>query len=146
MVKYFILIIFCFKLYFCLSYLNCLILDFDSMYTNKIILNNKVSNNLFNDKDDDFSISSNNYGDRRRFLENNSEENNKFANVTLSKFPTNDYNNNYKNNQNRSIPAQNNNWEDSIHTKFKNLELTNDDLDDMFNVFTDNKNSNLNKK
>lgn len=133
------------KLYF-FYVTNFLNLDFDSMYTNKIILNNKVSNNLFNEKDDNYSISSNNYGDRRRFLENNTEENNKFASVTLSKFPSNNYSNNYKNNQNRSIPSQNNQWEDSIHTKFKNLELTNDDLDDMFNVFSDNKNTNLNKK
>lgn len=120
------------------------------MYTNKFILNNKVSNNLFNDKDDNISLSSNNYGDRKKFLENIeiNEENNKFGNSNnISKFPQNDFNNTYKfSNQNRNVPIQNSQWEDSIHTKFKNLEMTNDDLDEMFNIFTDNKKTILNKK
>lgn len=118
------------------------------MYTNKIILNNKIANNLLNDKDDNISVSSNNLGDRRRFLDNNiNEENNKSGNLNLSKFPSNDFNNTNKfSNQNKSVPIQNSHWEDSIHTKFKNLELTNDDLDEMFNIFTDNKKLNLNKK
>ncbi len=109
--------------------------------------NNKVSDNFFNDKDENISISSNNLGDRR-FLENNNEENNKFSNLNMSKLTANGYNNNSANkkilNSNNPIPS--NLWEDSIHTKFKNLELTNDDLDDMFNVFTDNKMTKFNKK
>lgn len=118
------------------------------MYTNKIIMNNKISNNLLNDKEDNISISSHNYGDRRKFLENNNQnEENKFGTTNISKLAHNDFNNTYKHNYpNRIVPIQNSNWEDSIHSKFKNLELTNDDLDEMFNVFTDNKKLNYNKK
>ena len=117
------------------------------MYTNKFILDSKVPNNLYNQKDDNLSISSNNLGDKRRFLENNIEENNKFAKINLIKLPSNDYNKKTtKYDKDKGIPNQKIHWEDSIHTKFKNLELTNDDLDDMFNVFTDNKMINLNKK
>lgn len=120
-------------------------IDFDSIYSDKMILNNKNSKNIFIEKDDDLSISSNNLNDKRKFFDNNNEDNNRYGNL---KFQFNEFNNNtsLKYNQNKYVPAQNNIWEDSIHSKFKNLELTNDDLDEMFNDFKEDKKINFNKK
>lgn len=127
------------------------------MYTSKVIhfkgdnISNKNLSNrdLYNDRDDNFSVNSNNnnnnFNDKKKFLDNN---NNKFDNNI-------DYQS-FKNASNNNTPTVDkflpknipltHLWEDTIHKKIKNLEMTNDDLDEMFNVFNDNKKINPNKK
>jgi len=140
------------------AYFINLILDFDSMYTSKVIhfkgdnnSNKNQGNRDFynNDREDNFSVNSNNnnnnFNDKKKFLENNNSKFNSNIDFNSFKNASNDntpYRDRYVH---KNIPLTNL-WEDTIHKKIKNLEMTNDDLDEMFNVFNDNKKINPNKK
>ncbi len=105
-------------------------------------IKNYSNNDLYNERDDNFSLNSNinkkNLNEKIKLLENNdnndfqSLKNNRNKNQSLDKLI------------NKVSPLTTNMWEDATHKKIKNLEMTNDDLDEMFVIFNDNKKTNQN--